>query len=281
MSYNIEKENKDAVDSLLEGQLTDAELKEFMDSQVCYFLQFSSINKIGQSTSCEDFINSDVGIVSEGELSKEFFLDDDSIYEGLESRVVNIYNKIVQQRPEISLRQAYINASIQAVQMQIIKYFNNTIVGNRINRSLMLADIISDDNNKEKYSISELKDVAMCMERAVVSHNMLKVLGIDNTLEVGGLHINNGTHLEGHAWIVLDGTNGKNIFDPLNCHIHKDASGAVVKVSPLILKYDGLREPVSADQKIYDEDGLAVSATLTYIFASESDLNFASSFLGR
>jgi hypothetical protein len=146
----------------------------------------------------------------------------------------------------------------------------------------MLGDFIDSEYSQETFSISELKEVAMCMERAAVSHNMLHLLGIDSTLEVGELKIPDGEK-GGHAWLVIKGPDGiDRIFDPLNCHVIKDEAGNIIGVHPLVKKFDGSREEITATQKVLSKDKTILEQhELTYVFATDDQLLFGKTFLNR
>ena len=281
MDKKIKTESSYEFSEILQAGVTADSISAFMDSRIDMLSRSSDVRSVGIHTSCTGFIGADASIVSEGEISKRFFIDDPHLYDGLPSKVAQVYELLQSQHPELSEDESYFIASIHAVQFQQIEYFDNMIIGKRSLRAEMLGDYIDSKYPQETFSIAELKHVAMCMERAAVTHNMLRLLVIDSTLEVGELKVADGG-AGGHAWLVVKGVDGvSRIFDPLNCHIIKDESGAIIGMKPLVEKFDGEREDVVATHKIITNNQTVEKHDLTYTFATEDELAFGKALLGR
>ncbi len=91
--------------------------------------------------------------------------------------------------------------------------------------------------DSEAVNLSEIKGkkLAVCAEKATVTHNYLKFLGIDSHV----IFSNNcklGESNNGHAYVVYSNKKGRFIFDPSNPVLVEDVNGKITGVNPAIYK---------------------------------------------
>ncbi len=202
----------------------------------------------GSGHSISAFITPEVKIYSDAMLlSKPYHLDDESIYYDLPEALKLVKQKF-DNESELTPEDRAFNIALYAVHYVQFKYFNNTVGGSPKDRAGLMADILdldevdfTDDEaitEEKKVSIRDLKNNAMCMERAAVCHNLFVYLGIDSVLKIGDLTVNdNNENSEFHAWVEIKKADGTvYIFDPQNPHIVTNEHGQLVGAKPLVFK---------------------------------------------
>lgn len=168
---------------------------------------------------------------------RPYYLNDTKAYEASFATVRNWYNGLKSKLPP---EQAYLNAVVRGANVGQALYFES-IFGDAQKRMLALGDIINDDE-PESLSISDYKGAAQCLERAGITHNTLKIFGIDSTLEVGKIEKTDepGTTLaESHAFLtVVSPTGNKYIFDPTNPVVTWSPDHKKAELKPAMYKLD-------------------------------------------
>jgi hypothetical protein len=133
-------------------------------------------------------------------------------------------------------RTEYVGRALQAVQAMEGEYFDNLQPSEEqglIRNLAMLQGAIPGSPYVRPSSISELKDVALCTERAALAHNSLKILGVRSKLIFGGMEVEGKKFA--HTFVeVEDGQNGSMIFDPMNPWLTINESRELIGVEPSV-----------------------------------------------
>lgn len=258
----------ESIKTEIERIISDPSSIEMRLRQLSFDEQSNNGHIYSWGTRCRSFISPTTAIQSEGMvLSVPYFIDDPEIYSELSPTLKKVYSKL-KDKEGLSEQKMLFNTAFFAVNASQFSYFNNTIGrSNRDKRKRVLEDIISfeDDPRPEFRSISELRDCAMCMERAVVSHNLFKVLGIDSTLVTG--HLESEGESEGHAWVELISPEGvKYIYDPQNPQLIVNDEGTIVDFKPLVFTVDE-GDVHSTEWKKTNEQGMVIETkVITYSY---------------
>lgn len=189
----------------------------------------------------KDFIQPETAMVASVLLSKPYHLDDPKAYEASFNWVKQLYARKFAVSSEVEPEKALLNAAVEAVQIGQVQYFGS-YVGDAQKRAMAVADILDDDASDSE-SVACFGSSAMCLERASVAHNTLKILGIDSSLVHGTVSdlSEDGTTIssEVHAWVVLRTPTGKRVqFDPTNPILHKNDAGAITWCGPNLKTLD-------------------------------------------
>ena len=253
--------SSESIKTEIERIILDPSSIELRLRQLSFDEQPNNGHIYSSGTRCQSFISRTTAIQSEGMvLSVPYYMDDPEIYSGLSSTLQKVYSKL-NGKEGLSEQKILFNTAFFAVNATQFSYFNNAIgKSNRNKRIRILEDIISfDDNPRPEFrSISELRDCAMCMERAVVSHNLFKVLGLDSTLVTG--YLESEGESEGHAWVELISPEGtRYIYDPQNPQLIVNDEGTIVDFKPLVFTIDE-GEVHSTEWKKTDEQGTVLEA---------------------
>jgi hypothetical protein len=143
-----------------------------------------------------------------------FYVDDASAYKLTLERMHALH------KPEDGplSRPEYVGKALQAVQAMEGDYFDSMAPGpeQELVRNLaMLQGAIPGSKPVRPPSISELKDVAFCTERAALAHNSLRILGVRSELVFGAMEVEGETFA--HTFLkVEDGQDGSMVYDPTN-----------------------------------------------------------------
>lgn len=139
----------------------------------------------------KDFIPSDVECVANLAFANPFLLDDRQMY-------IDFLNKALSQS-SIEKLQAYVPNTALICFNYVTEYFGHQIKGLREQINEAQGGI---------HSITKYKDnnSAVCFERATVTHNLLKLLGIQDSLILNNAHAYNMIDC-GNVHLLLDVTN--------------------------------------------------------------------------
>jgi|GEM_PF-5487221 len=133
-------------------------------------------------------------------------------------------------------RAEYVGTALQAVQGMEADYFENlkpTEEQEFTRNYAVLLGAIPGNAYLRTPSISELKDVALCTERAALAHNALRVLGVESQLVFGGMEI--GAKKFAHTFVkVEDGQGGSMIYDPMNPWLTFNETREIMGIEPSI-----------------------------------------------
>ena len=159
-------------------------------------------------------------------------------------------------------RTTYMNAAIQGSVIGSLEYFGPHN-GNDRSRMLIAGDIVGGDdahNPMAPVSIRDFGAAAKCVERAAVTHNTLRILGVDSRFNWGKLQLLGEGEVvkeEAHAWLTIKTDSGIHVlFDPTNPKLHKDKDGSVVWADPILRLVDTDRwmDGVDAEVPTYQAD---------------------------
>lgn len=169
-------------------------------------------------------------ILPETEIKRQMFVDsfhinDPEIYDILIKQFKQIYEK----RKNSQTRMILMNAIICGLGEYFGNYYG-THHTEEENRNFYM-------NQTDDIDLSALKGkkIAVCIEKASVTHNFLKFFGVSSYLilstncEIGGSE-------DAHAYIIFQTTKGKFIFDPTNSVLIEDSEGHVKHITPAIYK---------------------------------------------
>jgi len=140
-------------------------------------------------------------------MGKDYKLDDPTIYDHIAPLLYTTYHKIFEKVGGDPVR-AYLNAAIRTAQYTQQVYFGS-VAGNVKKRWQLLGDILDDDT--EVKSITDLKSVAVCSERAAVANNVLQILGFNPVLETGQLDAEGTPQPEAHVFCLFRAATAKSI----------------------------------------------------------------------
>ncbi len=200
------------------------EEKRYVSSRVEFLSAQSRVDYIAYETSVEEFISPTTDIdahFSEGIFDlRPFRLDDAAMYTGLLPALKTRYARYLKdgRNPE----DAFFTVAVLGAEEVQRRYFGNKIGQQNSGKIVdILSEDIGDNSQQEPFvSISALKDSPMCLQRAVVEHNLLKVLGVDSTLTKGTLTFqleDKEPKTEHHAFLIVNNENGDpRIIDPQN-----------------------------------------------------------------
>lgn len=255
----------DTTSNIIQNLLADPEA---VANRLNQLLEGSSESRVlaGDKISYTEFIKPTIGVISESQLlSKPYYLDDFSVYQEIPEILAEISSKVESLNIPAETTRIF-NIVFHTVQQAQFMYFNHSLGGSEAaeKRASLLADIIefdaeNDDVSDEDkpVSIQDLKEAALCMERAVVCHNLFKFFGIDSTLKTGRLESDDG--FEYHAWVEFYREDGQRyLYDPTNPHIIISESGSVINIKPMLIKIDSQGGPVTTSWKTLREDGTVI-----------------------
>jgi hypothetical protein len=147
-----------------------------------------------------------------------FRLDDPHMYHGLLHSVRKRYEQFLGKG--LDPVKAFLNSAVFGSEDTQRAYFNNRFGANASDIIGLLGVDVGDPDQSPSVSISEMKDTAVCMQRAAVEHNLLKILGIPSRLETGMLIVEQegaDPKTEHHAFLRLPNEAGEErIVDPQN-----------------------------------------------------------------
>jgi len=191
-------------------------------------------------------------------MGKDYKLDDPTIYDHIAPLLYTTYHKIFEKVGGDPVR-AYLNAAIRTAQYTQQVYFGS-VAGNVKKRWQLLGDILDDDT--EVKSITDLKSVAVCSERAAVANNVLQILGFNPVLETGQLDAEGTPQPEAHVFLFIQGSNGEeHLYDPTNPQPYYDSEGNLLETAPALYPAGNAlsmrSEPVTGQHKTYriQQDG--------------------------
>ena len=168
----------------------------------------------GITSASNDYIEEDREVIIEQGL-----MDNISIFTGnLDDVYINLYEKI---RNE-DIERLDLNKIVQIVYQVVNEYF-----GEKGNIEKRMENLLDKDTGISTLSELKGKNFAACVERAVLSQNLFKMLSINSTIKQSS--ITNKGNEEGHAYNIIR-SNGKNyIYDSALPRI--DATG---KKQPIV-----------------------------------------------
>jgi len=182
----------------------------------------------------DEFIDAEIPMFRSGQKSREYFLDDNEAYTASFKYVRALFKHFLSQGLE--KKRAYLTAVIHGTNSGQVAYFESYF-GNEKKLDEITHEFMTDDDTpEERISIADLKGAGVCLERASITHNALKIFGINSRLETGRISVVNedgSVATEQHAFITFEGLDGKKmIYDPTNPKVIKDSSGVIVGTRP-------------------------------------------------
>lgn len=249
----------------------EAAIKGFISGRIAELTEVDNHDYINgdERGGIRDFISSE-RLVSFGVGNKSLKFDDDGAYVPI-IRMVNLYAKQLEAN-DVDGEKKYREAVVKGVNHGQAVYFQSW-VGDIRKSALLSYDIIDDNDEISTVSISDVGRSAVCIQRAPLSHNALRILGFDSALFFGQLHTagNSKSIDEKHAVVIYKSSRGSNIlFDPTNPTAWYDSEGTLYHTEPT-LKNIGADVPTLVDmtlQKVVKKpDGSAAyleHAKLTY-----------------
>lgn len=259
LEKHFQFESSQIMSELYSGKIDATERLEYLLAS----LSPDTTELMGEGVRYSDFIGPTVAVYSEpGLFSKPYFLDDISVYDTLVENLLKT-NALIKDRTFESEQQRLFNLAFHSVNRVQFLYFENVISDHKAQqeRTRILADIIennevrpeSEESPESKVSISDLRSSAMCMERAVVCHNMFRFLGVQSTLRTGKLYT--GEKYEYHAWVEIERDDGvRYLYDPTNPLLIVNSDNVITTIQPLLIKLEEGEVP-SITWKILDSEG--------------------------
>lgn len=214
-----------------------AGVETFVASRIEEFSNIPPLNSISllHKDPVKDFIQPETAMIAHVLQSIPYHLDDARAYDSTFNWIRQLYFRDSETNPVQDPERTLTKASVEATQIGLVQYFGS-YAGDAAKRALAVADIIDEDRPQSE-SISCFGSSAVCLERAAIAHNTLKILGIDSTLVLGRLreHDKDGSIItsEAHAWILLRLSSGKQVqFDPTNPILYRNEMGEVTWAKP-------------------------------------------------
>lgn len=134
----------------------------------------------------------------------------------------------------------------ECVMETVTKYFGDySNIKNRL--SFFPDEDMVYDHKIQHGSLADIahKNAAICVERSMLSQNLLKTIGIDTTLKIAGF-INNDGKPDGHAFNVVNDHGKYYIFDSTQPTLREGIISPIVAEIPKDV-YDAIIEPRSYD----------------------------------
>lgn len=175
-----------------------------------------------------NFINSETEI-KRNIIFDCFKLNDPEIYKYLLNRFYKLYKSW--NKPK--LRDIVGHSIIYALGDYFGNYINTEETENS-NKEFYMDHTTFDS---EIINLEELKgkNLAVCAEKATVTHNYLKFLGVDSHVVFSNNCQLNDSN-DGHAYVIFISKNGKFIFDPTNPILVENADGKINSINPALYK---------------------------------------------
>lgn len=161
------------------------------------------------------------------------------------SEAYSILKEIIEKRKPIDF-----NEICECVFETVYTYFGDfSNIGERVNYYPPLDEIEVDNFEMGKISNLKGKNAATCVERATLSHILLKSLGINSTLKFAGF-INNDGRNDAHAFNLVEDNNIYYIFDSTQPTLIDE------KINPLVAEIpsevsDELVKPFNAGYSVH------------------------------
>jgi len=210
-----------------DGSRQAEEIKKFVANRLTTLKKKTKLNQGMISTfkrKQEDFILPDT------EIKRSIFVDslhinDPEIYDIIIKQFKQIYEKWNNNQT----RNILMNAIIYALGEYFGNYYG-TQYTEQENRKFYI-------NQTDEIDLAALKEknIAVCIEKAAVTHNFLKFFGVCSYL-ILSTKCKIGDWEDAHAYIIFQTTKGKFIFDPTNPVLIEDREGHVKHITPAIYK---------------------------------------------
>ncbi len=261
----------------LDGEEFEVASQEFIDSRLTELTEKALPTSISgfQDMPHEGFIHPETEIFPRAQ-GTGFKVDDPEIYRGLLDFMKKFSDKGVFDKLPDDRRFRAIG--LYALEYFSLEYFARTGTHeerHRLREEMMSHGqfLIGDDEDEETvdaYSISDIRPIGACAEKAAVAQNCLAILGFDTRYAIGRLEIE-GKDEELHAFNLLADREGKIvIYDPTNPLITEKPEGSKTAKPALYKGGNQLLEgePVSVnhiDLAPSDEGGLT-PVSINYTF---------------
>lgn len=153
-----------------------------------------------------------------------FLMDDNSVYETMVDTLIDWKKKYGKSAAE---------SMPQAILATVCEYFGNYQTYKGKERKEFYMD------KSKSFSISELKgkEIAECIEKAALTHNILKFLGYDTELVLGHLSGEDNVK-EPHAYNLIKGKKGTFLLDITNPIYVYDENDKFIAYVPYVGKVD-------------------------------------------
>jgi hypothetical protein len=203
------------------------EMKKFIGNRLNILMKKT---KPDQATICTFSRKQNDFILPETEIKRHIMVDSFHIND---PEIYDILIKYFKQLYEKQDNKEFKNIMLKAIIYAIGEYFGNyysTQYTEGANRKFYYDH--TDDIDLAEF---KRKNIAVCAEKATVTHNFLKFFGIESHLIISTA-CQIGDSKEAHVYIVFPTEKGKFIFDPTNCVLIEDREGNVKNIMPAVYK---------------------------------------------
>ena len=184
----------------------------------------SILNKKNQS----DFILPETQI-KRNMIADGFQINDQEVYVALLQSIANIHASWW--KPDV--KWVFLHAIIYALWKYFWNHFSDSHTERRNVEFYM--DHTSMDSDAIHLSELQWQSIAVCAEKASVTHNYLKFLGLDSQL-IFSSNCKLWESDTAHAYIIFSTQKGNFIFDPTNSILHHNENEQITSFSPAVYK---------------------------------------------